>query len=600
VKPPFMFSQAEDSVSNIHKRWALTKLNPSTSKASFVITCCTFTALVVLTNAYVTGVGLDNYLILIYYVAVGNVALFALTYLDYVLLKGTSLSKLSKIFHVSAFSYLIWLLTLIIGLLFPNLISNDGDPAANSSYLLEGLLFVTAFRICMFKSVFGATIVRAILVGLVAPFTILFFFTPLQFIPEVYSNPLAIGYGLVIVGLGILWVFMADRAGRPEIRSTFEVLQAFLAAWTEKDGSKFERIAEEKADEKPVSTFMMKFSLDKTNGYSLVIPEVHPGPFLSVGGSNLPYVLYNAFSGRAMVLHGVSDHALNIPSKEVLERYLTSLKSARKLSSHSRCSRPVRVEDGHCSVTGIRFDGVCMLILSMSPKGMEDVPYSVLSQLNHYSKKVGFDSLLLIDSHNAMGVSLDAQQTDRLRKTAERCVDKLVAEVEYPFRAGYANIKNIHVGAAFQDDLGESGLAVLALCIDKKWNLLAWADSNNMKNGLREKLLKKLTSQEHLMVEICTSDTHSTSGKRTRNGYFALGELSKEDSIVEAFQALAHRAMESAESSSLELYSAISSIKVMGTKQLDDYSSALDRSMRLTKIFLCALAVTFVSMILLT
>ena len=34
-------------------------------------------------------------------------------------------------------------------------------------------------------------------------------------------------------------------------------------------------------------------------------------------------------------------------------------------------------------------------------KGMEDVPYSVLSQLNHYSKKIGFDSLLLIDSLNA-------------------------------------------------------------------------------------------------------------------------------------------------------------------------------------------------------
>jgi putative membrane protein len=599
VKTVFMFSQTEDSVSNIHKRWALTKLNPSTSKVSFVITCCAFTAIVVLTNGYVTGVGLDNLQYLIYYVAVGNAALFALTYFDYILLKGTSLSKLSKVFHVSAFSYLIWLLTLVIGMLAPNLVSNNGHPT-NSSYLLEGLLFVAGFRICMFKSVFGATLVRAILVGIVAPFTILFFFVPIQFIPEVFTNPIALGYGLAIVGLGISWVIMADRAGRPQIRSTFEVMQAFLAAWTEKDGTRFERIAEEKADEKPVSTFMMKFSLDKSNGYSLVIPEVHPGPFLSVGGSNLPYVLYNAFSGRAMVLHGVSDHALNIPSKEELDRYLRGLKSAKKLSSHNRCSRPIRIEDGHCSVTGIRFDNVCMLILSMSPIGMEDVPYSVLTQLTHYSKKIGFDSLLLIDSHNAMGVSLDVQQTDRLLRTAERCLDKLVTTVEYPFRAGYANIKDIPSGASFKDDLGESGLAVLALCVDNKWSLLCWADSNNMKNGLREELLKKLTSQDHHLVEICTSDTHSTSGKRTRNGYFALGELSKEDSIVEAFQELSLQAIDSAESSSLELYSAISSIKVMGSKQLDDYSSALDRSMRLTKIFLCTLAVTFVSMTLLT
>lgn len=594
-----MFKQGEDSVSNIHKRWALTKLNPSSSRFSILITCCTFTILIILSNLYITEVGYTNLPYLVYLVILGDIALFALTYLDFVLLKGTPLSKLSKVFHVSAFSGLIWLFTLVMGMLIPNLISSN-DPSAYSNYLLEGLLFVVGFRICMFKSVFAATLRRAILVGSIAPLTVLFFFVPLEFIPNMFINTGALGYGLLLVGMGIIWTILADRAGRPEIKSTFEVLQAFLAAWTEKDGTRFERIAEAKASEKPVSTFFMKFSLDQRNGYSIVLPEVHPGPFLSVGGSNLPFVLYKAFSGRAMVLHGVSDHALNIPSKEELDRYLRGLKSAKKISSHSHCSRPVRVEDGHCTVTGIRFDTVCMLILSMSPKGMEDVPYAVLSELTSYSKKIGFDSLLLIDSHNAMGVSLDGQETAQLLKTAERCLDILVGADEFSFRAGYANIGDISLAGRFQDDLGESGLAVLALCIDSKWNVLGWADSNNMKNGLREELVEKLSSQDHHIVEICTSDTHSTSGKRTRNGYFALGELSEEDSIIEAFQALTLKAIESAEPSALEVYTAQSRVKVMGSKQLDDYSSALDRSMKLTKIFLSALAVTFVSMILVT
>jgi putative membrane protein len=594
-----MFRQGEDSVSNIHKRWALTKLNPSSSRFSILITCCTFTILIILSNLYITEVGYTNLPYLVYLVILGDIALFVLTYLDFVLLKGTPLSKFSKVFHVSAFSGLIWLFTLVIGMLIPNLISSN-DPSAYSNYLLEGLLFVVGFRICMFKSVFAATLRRAILVGSIAPFTVLFFFVPLEFIPNMFINTGALGYGLLLVGMGIIWTILADRAGRPEIKSTFEVLQAFLAAWTEKDGTRFERIAEAKASEKPVSTFFMKFSLDQRNGYSIVLPEVHPGPFLSVGGSNLPFVLYKAFSGRAMVLHGVSDHALNIPSKEELDRYLRGLKSAKKISSHSHCSRPVRVEDGHCTVTGIRFDTVCMLILSMSPKGMEDVPYAVLSELTSYSKKIGFDSLLLIDSHNAMGVSLDEQETAQLLKTAERCLDILVGADEFSFRAGYANIGDISIAGRFQDDLGESGIAVLALCIDSKWNVLGWADSNNMKNGLREELVEKLSSQDHHIVEICTSDTHSTSGKRTRNGYFALGELSEEDSIIEAFQALTLKAIESAEPSALEVYTAQSRVKVMGSKQLDDYSSALDRSMMLTKIFLSALAVTFVSMILVT
>jgi putative membrane protein len=594
-----MFSPTEDSVSNIHKRWALTKLNPINSKVSAVITCCAFTALAVTTNAYVTGIGFDNLSYIIFYVTVGNIALFALIYLDYLLLRGTSLSRISKAFHVSAFSYLIWLITLVVGMLVPNLASNDGSHT-NSNYVMEGLLFAVSFRICIFRSVFGAELLRAILVGLTAPVIILFFFTPLQFIPRVYSDPIALVYGLAIVGMGVLWVIMADRAGRPEVRSTFKVLQAFLAAWTERDGTSFERIAEEKADEKPVSTFVVKFSIENNVGYSIVIPEIHPGPFLSVGGSNLPYVLYNAFSGRAMVLHGVSDHALNIPSKEELDRYLKSLKSAELLFSHNLCSRPIRIEDGQCSVTGVKFGNICMLILSMSPKGMEDVPCSVLSELRRYSKKIGFDSLLLIDSHNAMGVSLDAQRKDMLLKTAKDCLDRLLAAEEYPFLAGYANIGQTPVRGSFNEDLGESGLAVLALQVDKKWNLLCWADSNNMKNGLREEVLEKLTDQDKPIVEICTSDTHSTSGKRTRNGYFALGELSEKDSILQAFQALSLRAMESAKVSSMELYKVISNIKVMGSKQLDDYSSVLDRSMRLTKVFLLALMVMFVSMVLLT
>lgn len=601
MKTLSMLRQEHDSVSNIHKRWALTNLNPSSSRVAAIIACSAFIALVTLTNVYVTETVYVNLPYLFYSVIIGGIALFGLVYLDHLLLKRNSLSKLSKMFHVSAFSYLIWLFTLIIGILASNLMDYNYQAKGYSGYLVEGLLFAVSFRICIFRSVFGATLRRAIPIGLAAPFAILFFLVPIQFIPSVFSNSVALGFGVLLICLGAVWVTMADRAGRPAIKSTFNVLQAFLSAWTEKDGTRFEKIAEEKADEKPIGTFLMTFTVGKEDGYSLIIPEVHPGPFLSVGGSNLPFVLYRAFSRRAMVLHGVSDHALNIPSKKVLDTYLEGLKSAKRLSSHSRCSRPVLVEEGHCSVTGIRFDKVCILILSMSPKGMEDVPYSVLSSLRQYSREKGFDSLLLIDSHNAMGEPLNDHSTAQLVKTGKHCLDELRDAVEFPFLVGYANFGETSVRERFRDDLGASGLAVLALNIDGEWNLLCWADSNNMKNGLREQVLKELCHQDdhqqRHIAEVCTSDTHSTSGKRTRNGYFALGELSNEDSIIEAFGVLAHRAIESARPSTLEVYAAQSRLKVMGSKQLADYSSALDRSMRLTKIFLVGLAVTFFTMI---
>jgi len=303
---------------------------------------------------------------------------------------------------------------------------------------------------------------------------------------------------------------MADRAGRPEIKSTFNVLQAFLSAWTEKDGTRFEKIAEEKADEKPIGTFLMTFTLGKGDGYSLIIPEVHPGPFLSVGGSNLPFVLYKAFSRRAMVLHSVSDHALNIPSKKEMDIYLEGLKSAKRLSSHSRCSRPVLVEEGHCGVTGIRFDKVCILILSMSPKGMEDVPYSVLSSLRQYSREKGFDSLLLIDSHNAMGEPLNDQSAAQLVKTGKRCLDELRDSIQFPFLVGYANFVETSVRERFRDDLDGSGLAVLALNIDGEWDN---ADFNYYASHIQN-ITAGYTAyarQELESIEITDSNTQTTS-----------------------------------------------------------------------------------------
>src|SRR3712207_8286043 len=37
------------------------------------------------------------------------------------------------------------------------------------------------------------------------------------------------------------------------------------------------------------------------------------------------------------------------------------------------------------------------------------------------------------------------------------------------------------------------------------------------------------------MLEICSSDTHSTSGKRTREGYFALGTTTNPDEIAKVY-----------------------------------------------------------------
>jgi putative membrane protein len=99
------------------------------------------------------------------------------------------------------------------------------------------------------------------------------------------------------------------------------------------------------------------------------------------------------------------------------------------------------------------------------------------------------------------------------------------------------------------------------------------------------------------MLEICSSDTHSTSGKRTREGYFALGTITDLDNIATAYSHLCSKAVEIAAESTFDLAYAQSSTKVMGKKQFEDYSSALDRSVNVTKIFIAITVASFIAML---
>ena len=52
-----------------------------------------------------------------------------------------------------------------------------------------------------------------------------------------------------------------------------------------------------------------------------------------------------------MVMHSVSDHSLNIPSKKEVEKYLTSLDQHNHLEAGDKCSIPltIRIKDCNCS-----------------------------------------------------------------------------------------------------------------------------------------------------------------------------------------------------------------------------------------------------------
>ena len=581
-----------DSVSNIHRRWSLTRLNPSSYKFSFLISILSTTIIILTCHFYLLK---TDWFIFVSHLLLGLTTTTGAVFLDFFLLHRTPNNKITKIYHVSAFANLLWVLTILLGIASDILLSKN---EISTNYIVEGMFLAIGLRTGIFTSVFGATLSKAIPISFISPLLFLFAFLPFTFYFEALTTPIALGFGSSLLLLGIIWTIFADRAGRPRIESTFRVLQAFLAAWTENKAENMEKITESRAHIETVLTYILKLKTMNSNEIFMILPDIHPGPFHPIGGSNLPYILYMLFSKNAMVMHSVSDHSLNIPSKKEVNKYIKTLSDLRQSEVGTVCTNPIQIKMGKCTVTGIAFGHSVVVFLSMAPVGMDDVPEHIRAALEHYSADIGFHNILIVDTHNAMGEFLNKQDSNIMVSAAKHCLNELKHARQHEFKIGFTNsVDLLSHNIESMPDLGQCGLSSLLLLVEEKPYFIGWADSNNMDNGLRDYIISRLNNNKINMLEICTSDTHSTSGKRNRQGYYTFGNISKPDQVANIYLQLSKKSIEKASPSTYELLLSRSAIKVMGKNQFKDYSVALEKSMNLTKIFLVITLIVFIGML---
>jgi putative membrane protein len=561
-----------DNVSRIHKRYSLTTLTPSSHYLSLLIS-------IIVTSATVA-------LALFAYFKTSDKIFFSLP-LSIAVLYGTQIldarllkTEFSKIVHLSAFGNLLWFVTLLGGFASAHVFSK---PELLPIYITEGMFLFASFRIGLFTSVMGAKLKTAWAVCLIQPLAMFFAFVPSESWIPMLSDLKVIEYGLVFLFLATAWTLLSDRAAGIKVPRTHKVLQAYVAAWTRNDPSEMETLMEERSQPTKVSTFQILFKT-KNNECRLVVPDVHPGPFHPIGGSNIPYLIYKNLNYSAMVMHSVSDHSLNLPSKSQVDAYLSSLTKSSIIHKGFDCTKPVTVQVNKARAVGLLFGKTAVLILSLSPHGMEDVPLYVKSELEQYGKNRGFEKILIVDSHNAMGEEILKQDSDDLLKAAKSNLDTLITKEAYPLEIGYANSENLKIQA---DDLGPGKVGVMCLKINNEKFFLGWADSNNMRNGLREEIVASLSKSGYNLLDICTSDSHYKAREaRNKYGYFYFGSLSESQEVASWYLNLVKKAEQNLSPAMFETLQQETDVKVMGPKQLENYSKSLDRAMKITQGFL--------------
>ena len=578
---------SEDSVTDIHRRWYFTLINPSSYKTSAIIAIIASLGIIIINYYSYNQVELLFHLIL----AIGiTIAGF---FLDLFLLRGTPTNKITKVIHVAAFSSSLWIVTILLGILANSIFGKISDILI---YSLGGMFIASSLRYGIFTSVFGSRMIRSILIAFVLP-TIFFTNTlpfSFSFNLEHHFNVLLIGSSIFVIG--IVWSVLADRAGYPYLKSTFRVLQAFLSAWTENKQEKLENIFDSRSNEYKIRTRIMKFEREGDKPVFVVLPDIHPGPFNPIGGSNLPQKVFNLFENSAIVLHSISDHSKNLPTTIEVNRYLDSLKKSETKNRGTECTLPVQIQSNDFTLTCVDFSSSVLMIISKDG-GMEDLPYTIREKIEQYARDLGFSDIMIADAHNALGDKILDEDEAVLTDLALTSLKKLKGQRCYSYNIGYSNSQTSRSKII---ELGGGGIGVLNLHISNKDYLIGWSDSNNLVNGLRIQIIRKLKDAGIHMLEICSSDTHSSSGKRTRQGYYALGNVTNEKDIIKVFVEISQKALLKTAPSRFSYLDSYSQVKLMGRDQFDNYASALNKSMNITKISLAITLIFYISMLIIS
>ena len=566
--------QESDDVSNIHNRFSLTLVNPGSHY--FSLAASLGVGLVIVLATYLgnlNNLNLEEFWYRIPMV-LGIMAIMQL--LD---IKFAKKKEYSKSLHSSLFGNMLWVVTILMGLLSSLVLSKE----TSLFFITFGMILFASFRIGLYTTTLGASLKKAWAIAFIQPLAIFFVLIPQELWISMLSNPIALGYGFSFLIIATAWSTVTDRAGRPGMKSTHKTIQAYLASQGN-DVKDAEELMEEHATETKVGTSQIKFSSqDGTKEFRMVLPEIHPGPYHPVGGSNIPYLIYKNLSSSAMVMHSISDHALNLPSRNEVSNYLKNLEKSEVKEEGMKCTEPVVVQINKARVTGMLLGNNPLLFLSLSPHGMEDIPSYMKKEIEQYGKNRNFTKIMAVDCHNAMGEEISKEDGEDMLKAAKSCLDSLIVKNSFPIEFGYANTNDMDV---WTEDLAMGGLGITCLKINNKKYFLGWADANNMENGIREKIIENFSNKGYNLLEICTSDTHYAAVKaRNRNGYYQLGLITSADKLSKWFMEIAENAQSNITSAKYEILENEVEVKVMGQSIYEDYSKALENSLKITKIF---------------
>jgi len=571
----------KNSTGNLQRRYSYLFRLPSTG-LSLILASLPTIAIELVTRS-VLGAGIERTII---YAITTEVALIAGIEIDNLILKRNEIASFRRLSTISIISNGLWFIVSVVGAVVYAGTKNEGR---FFSLVLLGVFFAISFRALVFGSVFYPKPARGLPLAIVQPIILLFPTALSLKAISLYSVNTITGIagGLVLIA-GIEIYLSVINKPLDGLRA-LQLLQAFLNAWTVNNPKDLEHYFQISSEERSVNTTFIQLETSygsKKPAALLVVPGVHPGPFSPVGSSNLPGDIYESLKTHEIVpltFHSISDHDLNLPSKEEVKKYTASLQQRETIDTGKKMSLPVTAHRNKATASGFALGKTLLVTLTLAPNGMEDLPGRIREEIYNESKKLGFEMSLVIDSHNSLGERPNEVDTNDLIVAAKEVLNQVFIGNQFEFDFGFSHSSEI--GSHQREDIGPAGIGFLLFEVKGSRFCLVVVDANNAKIGFRAEVIQKFeTKSSSRILDICTSDTHITAAKASNaKGYLALGDVSSPEEFATTLNLLSELAQARLAQGRYSTSISTSKVRTIGGQVLNNFSGLLDETSQVAK-----------------
>ena len=491
--------------------------------------------------------------------------------------RGT-IATFRRVNAVLVASQLLWLVFAATGLGF-SLVTSSGQPLANA--VLFGAFACSGLEFLIISGTFTENVTVSAALSAIHPVAT-FLILGLPQTPNQFA--VAVGAGVAALAIMTAFILLLRRSKTSRGYSAVRLFQAFMKTWAGGAAADLEAIISDHAEPAEVTTKVMRFQRDD-GGIFIVLPGVHPGPFFPVGSYNLPGVLSKEFRrlGSVLTLHRPGGHERNLASNDQTRGYVSQVAEfagSIEPTKPGTIRGPLYTRIGKAAVSSSAFGDDLLLTVSFAPLGSDDLEPRVEDELSAAASVAGFDASV-VDAHNSIGH--EQEHPDTADPAWSRLFDLMKEAEARPLRAAYAH--SVELGFPAGDDITENGIGLLMLEAGGVKSVITLADSNNAVPKLREEAAMELESAGYRFVELCTSDSHDLAAKglTASRGYNALGEGTPVDSIRKLVLDLARLADERLAPCRYGSGRLTSSVRVLGSKALDEFASITQSSSSFAK-----------------